>query len=340
MAEQTAAAGPLAQLRAPFARLRARLAARPDTEHEQGILRLIIGSMVFLYFLPDAFRHDDRVPVFVMSVYLVLALIIFVRIAYSTKVSPARRVFAQMADVAAITWSMTVFGESAAPPIRGITLGQGDKAVKVGDEICLFRHDKKFFNPNVFAVAIKASEAGDAAAKKIEAVKTSEIDRVGQKLRVDAIAVTEGLFGESTTANTFMLGVAFQQGAIPISVEAIEEAIELNGASVEANKSAFHWGRQWVLDPAKVRAASVTPEDHLPKPSKGLEKAIVAAGLGDGELGRLVRMRAADLVGYQNEAYAKEYLEVVKSAAASGHTAFAEAVAIYALAVALIILFV
>src|SRR5512139_986960 len=84
-----------------------------------------------------------------------------------------------------------ILGESAAPPIRGITLGQGDKAVKVGDEICLFRHEKKFFNPNVFAVAIKASEAGDAAAKKIEAVKTSEIDRVGQKLRVDAIAVTD-----------------------------------------------------------------------------------------------------------------------------------------------------
>ncbi len=67
----------------------------------------------------------------------------------------------------------------------------GDKAVKVGGEICMFRHEKKFFNPNVFAVAIKASEAGDAAAKKIEAVKTSEIDRVGQKLRVDAIAVTD-----------------------------------------------------------------------------------------------------------------------------------------------------
>ena len=81
--------------------------------------------------------------------------------------------------------------------------------------------------------------------------------------------MTEGLFGESTTANTFMLGVAFQLGTIPISLEAIEEAIELNGASVEANKTAFHWGRQWVLDPAKVRAASVTPEDHLPKPSQG-----------------------------------------------------------------------
>src|SRR5574341_1111704 len=62
-----------------------------------------------------------------------------------------------------------VLGEAAAPPIRDITLGMGDKAVKVGGEICMFRHEKKFFNPNVFAVAIKASEAGDAAAKTIEA---------------------------------------------------------------------------------------------------------------------------------------------------------------------------
>lgn len=84
-----------------------------------------------------------------------------------------------------------ILGEAAAPPIRGITLGIGDKAVKIGDEICLFRHEKKFFNPTVFAVAIKDTEAGEAARGKIEAVKTSEIDRVGQKLRVEAIAVVE-----------------------------------------------------------------------------------------------------------------------------------------------------
>src|SRR5450759_3956562 len=56
-----------------------------------------------------------------------------------------------------------ILGESAAPPIRDITFGVGDKAVKVGGEICLFRHDKKFFNPNMFAVAIKDYEGGDAA---------------------------------------------------------------------------------------------------------------------------------------------------------------------------------
>ncbi len=58
--------------------------------------------------------------------------------------------------------------------------------------------------------------------------------------------------------------------------------------------------------------------------------AIVEAGLGDGELGRLVRMRAADLVEYQDEAYARRYLETVRTAAATGQPALAEAVARYA----------
>jgi acetyl-CoA decarbonylase/synthase complex subunit gamma len=120
-----------------------------------------------------------------------------------------------------------ILGESAAPPIRGITLGLGDKAVKVGDEICLFRHEKKFFNPNVFAVAIKASEAGDAAAKKIEMVKTSEIDRVGQKLRVDAIAVTdEG--GDAATFASVVKQVVDGAPGVPIIL------VSKNPATIEA----------------------------------------------------------------------------------------------------------
>jgi len=111
-----------------FAELRARLKARPDTEHEQGILRLVISSLVFLYLLPDALLKDDTLPLYVMGIHLVLALIIFFRIAYSTTISPARRVFAQFADVAAISWYMAVFGEPAGWLLLlyiWVTLGSG-----------------------------------------------------------------------------------------------------------------------------------------------------------------------------------------------------------------------
>jgi acetyl-CoA decarbonylase/synthase complex subunit gamma len=78
-----------------------------------------------------------------------------------------------------------VLGEAAAPPIRPITIGAGDKAVKMGEETVLFRHDKKFVNPCAFALEIKDTD--DEAASKIDEVLGSEIERVGQHLRVDAI---------------------------------------------------------------------------------------------------------------------------------------------------------
>lgn len=80
-------------------------------------------------------------------------------------------------------------GEASAPPIRMFELGTGGKAVKVGGETVLFRHDKKFFNPCVLAVNIKDDLGDDALAKKAAEVAQSEIERVGQKLRVDAISI-------------------------------------------------------------------------------------------------------------------------------------------------------
>ncbi len=80
-------------------------------------------------------------------------------------------------------------GEASAPPIRSFDLGTGDKAVKMGGETVLFRHDKKFINPSVLAVNIKDDLGDKELAGKISEVANSEIDRVGQKLRVDAISI-------------------------------------------------------------------------------------------------------------------------------------------------------
>ncbi len=78
-------------------------------------------------------------------------------------------------------------GEASAPPIRPVSLGAGAKAVKMGEEMVLFRHEKKFVNPCAFAVEIKDTLSAADAARKIEEAAASEIDRVGQKLRVDAL---------------------------------------------------------------------------------------------------------------------------------------------------------
>lgn len=83
-----------------------------------------------------------------------------------------------------------ILGAAAAPPIRPTTLGTGDKAVKLGEETVLFRHDKKFVNPCAFALEIKDTASEAEALQSIENVLNSEINRVGQMLRIDAILIS------------------------------------------------------------------------------------------------------------------------------------------------------
>ncbi|MEW6163276.1 MAG: acetyl-CoA decarbonylase/synthase complex subunit gamma [Nitrospirota bacterium] len=80
-------------------------------------------------------------------------------------------------------------GEASAPPVRPITFGAGDKAVKMGEETVLFRHDKRFVNPCAFAIEIKDTLSEADISSRIEEVLNSEIERVGQRLRIDAVAL-------------------------------------------------------------------------------------------------------------------------------------------------------
>jgi len=75
-------------------------------------------------------------------------------------------------------------------------------------------------------------------------------------LQVDATQLATALMGDAIAANLFMLGYAWQQGLVPISLEAIMRAVELNGAAVEMNRKAFAWGRLAVVDAQAVAEAA------------------------------------------------------------------------------------
>jgi len=125
---EPAAASSAAQPNGPIAHLRARLKARPDTEHEQGVLRLVIGALLVLYLLPGTVGLERELILWVGSIQFVVGVAIFLRIAYTTHISPARRLFAQLADVATITCYMAICGEWAAPLFLiyiWVTLGSG-----------------------------------------------------------------------------------------------------------------------------------------------------------------------------------------------------------------------
>lgn len=75
--------------------------------------------------------------------------------------------------------------EASSPAIRGIIFGLKNKPIKIGEEQCLFRHEKKFFNPPVLTRRIK--DIDENIEELVEEVLNSQIERVGEFLKIDAI---------------------------------------------------------------------------------------------------------------------------------------------------------
>ncbi|PYM77468.1 MAG: hypothetical protein DME03_04720 [Candidatus Rokuibacteriota bacterium] len=168
----------------------------------------------------------------------------------------------------------------------------------------------------------------------------TSIDRVTRKdenVYLDALGLAETLFDDHMAANMIVLGAAWQAGAIPVSADAIEDAVKLNGVSVQMNTHAFRAGRLLVADPAWVRtvarqrlgAVAATPE------LSAQARALVDRTEATGELRRLLEIRVPELIAYQSIGYAREYVGVVRrvreaeAAAVSGESRLSEAVARY-----------
>jgi acetyl-CoA decarbonylase/synthase, CODH/ACS complex subunit gamma len=86
--------------------------------------------------------------------------------------------------------SRRVLGDAAAPPVRPMAFGAGEGMIKMGEETVLFRHEKKFVNPCVFAIEVKDTMPEAEANRLVEEVISSAIDRVGQTLRIDALLLS------------------------------------------------------------------------------------------------------------------------------------------------------
>lgn len=160
-----------------------------------------------------------------------------------------------------------------------------------------------------------------AAAFPSDTEVRSVIDRATRRgIYLDPGEITEKLFGSTQTSNMFMVGAAYQSGALPVSAESIEQAIELNGVAVEANLQAFRRGRQAVSDPDAVSAlvadlhapVSTTATDHH-VPSPGCERLLTVLGAeASAELRDTVALRTDELIGFQSESYAEDYVRRVE----------------------------
>jgi acetyl-CoA decarbonylase/synthase complex subunit gamma len=80
-------------------------------------------------------------------------------------------------------------GAAATPPLPKVVVGTGDRAVTMGDEVVLFRHEKTFYHPTAVAVSVSDALPGEAFLERVRSIQALSFERVGQALSVDLVAV-------------------------------------------------------------------------------------------------------------------------------------------------------
>jgi len=119
-------------------------------------------------------------------------------------------------------------------------------------------------------------------------------DAIGENVLTHSFTeIAEAACGDAIATNIMMVGYAYQRGLLPLSLAALERALELNEVAVEFNKRAFQWGRLLAHDPEKLK---ILLGDLLP------EQPIIPDTLDD-----IIEHRARHLSAYHNSGLARRY---------------------------------
>ncbi|MDK9695278.1 MAG: indolepyruvate ferredoxin oxidoreductase family protein [Siculibacillus sp.] len=119
------------------------------------------------------------------------------------------------------------------------------------------------------------------------------LEEVAARFRIfDAGDLAERLFGDALYVNMILIGAAAQAGDLPITFTALETAVRLNGAAVEANLAALAVGRALIAAPERV-AALVEPRPSVDPASLPLDERL--------------DFLAADLVAYHDRRLADDF---------------------------------
>ncbi|WP_425060559.1 Corrinoid/iron-sulfur protein large subunit [Sporomusa carbonis] len=129
-------------------------------------------------------------------------------------------------------------GAATAPPVRTVKVGVGEQEIVMGDETVLFRHDKTFYHPTAFAIQVSDTLTGAELDAKIEKINGLVMDRVGQRIAVDMVAVTNC----SGNAATFKAAVEAVAAKAKFALMLVGDVAALEAAvpAVAAKKPLIH----------------------------------------------------------------------------------------------------
>jgi indolepyruvate ferredoxin oxidoreductase len=152
-------------------------------------------------------------------------------------------------------------------------------------------HTKVLANTHELPVAeaLRDAEANVPADLLLDKVRYAAGD--AQVETFDPHALIAEFLGDNVGANIVALGFAWQRGLVPVSHEALQRALELNGVAIARNRLAFALGRVAAADPARLARRSDA----------------AAADPAAESLEALVERARRHLAAYQNAAWAERF---------------------------------
>lgn len=209
----------------------------------------------------------------------------------------------------------------AGETLRSARLGQGEANLLIGCDLIVASGDEAVtkLRADRSHVVVNTMIAPTSAFPKTPDWQVDEhalIERLrakaGDNVRaINASQIATSLMGDAIAINMFMLGYAWQLGRVPVGLDAINRAIELNNVQIEFNRNCFEWGRRMAVEP------------HI------VEKVVASRAHNDGSniirfaptrlerLEDIVLDRRGRLVNYQSRALSERYATMVERAKAT-----------------------
>jgi len=192
--------------------------------------------------------------------------------------------------------------------INAVRVPAGDADLLLGCDLVVAAGDEAIAKVNVERTHAVVNDFSSATAEFVsdpdahipkEAMRSLIETEVGTgKTRfLEATDLATRLLGDSIASNMFLLGYAMQNGLVPVSREALEQAIRLNGVAIEFNLRALEWGRRAALDLHEVEQAAGVRQAFRPLT----------------DVDQIIADRVVRLTDYQSSVYADEYVSFVES---------------------------
>ena len=145
-------------------------------------------------------------------------------LAFAMKLAARKAEISQCPD--ASDEAKRVLGEAYEPPVRRVRLGS-DRSLKLGEETVLYRHERTFVNQTALAVNLNDTDETASVDAVLEAVREYALERVGEILRVDMVAVSQK--GRDPEAFAALASRVWSETSRPLVLrsgdpEALEEA--------------------------------------------------------------------------------------------------------------------